>query len=39
MFAKHLFKAGVCAVIVAAAGLFGAYSSEAQTAARVIRST
>ena len=30
MFANHLFKAGMCAVI-AAAGLFGAYSSEAQT--------
>ena len=31
MFANHLYKAGMCAVIVAAAGLFGAYSSEAQT--------
>jgi sugar lactone lactonase YvrE len=31
MFTNHLFKAGACAMIVAAAGLFGAYSSEAQT--------
>jgi sugar lactone lactonase YvrE len=31
MFANHLFKAGACAVIVAAAGFFGGYSSEAQT--------
>jgi sugar lactone lactonase YvrE len=33
MNAMHVFKAGACAALVAAAGLFGAVSSEAQTRA------
>jgi sugar lactone lactonase YvrE len=33
MNAQHLFKAGLCAVLVTAAGVFGAFSSEAQTRA------